>query len=236
MIPRRERLRQTTIDEIKTIAWELLKTHGAITINRITQQMGMTAPAFYSYFKSRDQLMEHLIMDSLDSFQGALIAARDRAPASDIPLQMIHTLLGYREWAVANPIAFGLFAGRKVYGFDPVSQTISATAQKGYRILFDLFDTAWQKSLIQLPKSPVLPLPYKQQMLNLGRTYGLSSPEELIHFIVQTLALVHGLISLELSSRFTPVIEDGSVLFKFQILTALDPLGLHSEGQDNTLF
>lgn len=230
MIPRRERLRQATIDEIKTIAWQLLQTHGTITINSITQQMGMTAPAFYSYFKSRDQLMEHLIMASLDSFHGALRTARDKASSSDIPLQMIHTLLGYREWAVTNPIAFGLFAGKKVYGFDPVSETISATAEKGYQILFNLFDRAWQKSLITLPKLMVLPLPYKQQMLKIGRAYGLSSPEELIHLIVHTLALVHGLISLELSARFNPVIEDGSGLFKFQILTALDHMGLHSEG------
>jgi AcrR family transcriptional regulator len=229
MIPRRERLRQATIDEIKNIAWKLLQTHGTLTISTITGQMGMTAPAFYSYFKSRDQLMEHLIMDSLNSFHGALRTARDRATPSDIPLQMIHTLLGYREWAVANPIAFGLFAGTKVYGFDPASQTIFTTAEKGYQILFDLFDKAWQSCLIRLPKLPVLPLPYKQQMLKLKDLYGLSFPEELIHWVIQTLALVHGLISLELSARFTPVIDDGDGLFKFQILTALGHIGLHPE-------
>jgi len=52
--------------------------------------------------------------------------------------------LGYREWAIANPIAFELFAGKKVSEFDPVSETISATAEKGYKILFNLFDSAWQ--------------------------------------------------------------------------------------------
>lgn len=234
MIPRRERLRQATINEIKTIAWELIQTHGTFTIKQITQQMGMTAPAFYSYFKSRDQLMEYLILGSLDSFHGALITARDRGTSSDIPLQVMHTLLGYREWAIANPIAFGLFAGRQVYGFDPVSEKISAAAEKGYHILFNLFDRAWQKSLIKLPKLPVLPLSYKKQMLHLGRTYGLTSPEELIHLVIQTLSLVHGLISLELSARFNPVIQDGSGLFKFQMITALDHMGLHSKGGEET--
>ncbi len=178
--------------------------------------------------------MEDLIMDSLFSFHHGLKDARDRIDPSNISSQVMHTLLGYREWAIANPIAFGLFAGRQVYGFDPLNQSISSTAEKGYQILFNLFDRAWQKSLIAIPQSLVLPLPYKRQMLKISQAYGLSSPEELIHLVIQILALVHGLISMELSARFDLVVEDGSGLFRFQVITALAQMGLsYQEDQED---
>lgn len=224
MITRRERLRQATIDEIKTIAWDLMQT-GPITINKITQEMGMTAPAFYGYFKSRDQLMEQLVLDSLDSFHKALQEAMDSGP-SDISQQLINTLLGYREWAVANPVAFGLFAGKKVSGIDPASQSFSEKTEIGYRIFFNLFDRAWQKSLITIPQTLVLPLAYKQHLLKIKNNLGISFPEEMIHSIIQIMALIHGLISMELSSRFGHMIEDSANIFKFQVITALAQMGL----------
>jgi len=224
MITRRERLRQATIDEIKTIAWDLMQIQGSITVNQITQQMGMTAPAFYGYFKSRDQLMEQLVMDSLDSFHQAIKTARDGGP-SDISQQVINILLGYREWAIANPMAFGLFAGKKIFGMDSTSQRFSEKTEKGYHIFFNLFDKAWRLSLITIPQTLVLPLPYKKQMLKIKNIHGLSSPEEVIHHIIQVMALVHGLISLELSARFDHMIEDSAAIFKFQIVSALDQMG-----------
>jgi len=116
---RRERVRQAAIDEIKSIAWNVANTEGIeqVTINGIARQMGMTPPAFYSYFRSRDELLRELVIDAYGSFRQALVFARDEVPESNVGHRLFGVYRAYRDWAITNPGMFGLLAGRRVHGF-----------------------------------------------------------------------------------------------------------------------
>ena len=52
---RRERLREATLDEIKTIAWRQIATQGApsLSLRAIAREIGMTAPALYDSVADR---------------------------------------------------------------------------------------------------------------------------------------------------------------------------------------
>ena len=56
---RRDRVRAATIEEIKETARRLLVTKGpeAVSLRAIAREMGMTAPALYRYFGSREDLL-----------------------------------------------------------------------------------------------------------------------------------------------------------------------------------
>ena len=63
---RRERLRRQTADEIKQRAFDLVDTDGAhdVTIASVGKGMGMTPPALYRYFPSREALLSALVVDA----------------------------------------------------------------------------------------------------------------------------------------------------------------------------
>lgn len=224
MLTRRQKLRQAAIDEIKTIAWDMLKQNKPVTINHITREMGMTAPAFYSYFKNRDALMAELVIDSLNSFHRAL--AEIKNTDSDIPRQIKDIFMGYRSWAITNPNAFGLFAGRSVYGFNSGHHEVSSLAVKGYGIFFKLFDQAFANKLMSIPDSKSLPKSYWDQLNQIKIKLEIDTLPGVIHQVIQIIGLVHGLISLELSGRFTDLLNEGDIIFETQLVSVLSLMGL----------
>ncbi len=84
-LTRRERVRAATIDEIKEIARRHIAEKGAaaLSLRAIAREMGMTSPALYRYFASRDDLVTALIVDAYNSLADALEAARDACEEAD---------------------------------------------------------------------------------------------------------------------------------------------------------
>ena len=63
---RRERVRASTLAEIKGCALDLMREQGSTQVHfsDIARAMGMTAPALYRYFADRDDLLTALIRDA----------------------------------------------------------------------------------------------------------------------------------------------------------------------------
>ncbi|MEV0041402.1 TetR/AcrR family transcriptional regulator, partial [Streptomyces sp. NPDC050804] len=76
-LSRRERLRAETAAEIKAVALRHMATGGAaaISLRAIARDMGMTAGAIYSYYDTRDALINALITDVYNSLADTLEAA-----------------------------------------------------------------------------------------------------------------------------------------------------------------
>ena len=71
-VSRRDRVRAATSDEIKETARRILVAEGpeAISLRKIAGQMGMTAPALYRYFGSREDLIRHVVGDIFSEIAG----------------------------------------------------------------------------------------------------------------------------------------------------------------------
>src|SRR5688572_4617433 len=81
-LSRRARYRAEAHEEAKEIALRQLAEGGisAISLNAIGKEMGVTGPAHYRYFASRDALLSALIMD----------AYRDLATTIEVSAQQNH--------------------------------------------------------------------------------------------------------------------------------------------------
>ncbi len=234
MQTRRERVRQAAVDEIKSIAWEIANEHGMedVTVNGIARRMGMTPPAFYSYFKSRDDLIKALVIDAYRSFREALIAARDSLPKSDPAGRLYHVFIAYREWAVTNPSLFGLFAGRPVQGFENRESDIIEEAERVYDIFLVLYEEAWLKGLITPQPIDLDPKDdYVAQLEAVCEQRNLKLPIKVLNQIIRNAMLVHGMISMELTRRFIDLAGDPSSFYRFQILDMLKKLGIDAAGE-----
>jgi len=76
-LSRRDRVRAATVTEIKDTARRILVAEGpdGLSLRAIAREMGMTAPALYRYFPSREDLIGALIADLYDELTAAISTA-----------------------------------------------------------------------------------------------------------------------------------------------------------------
>ncbi|RII15335.1 putative HTH-type transcriptional regulator [Streptomyces sp. YIM 130001] len=120
----RERYRAQTRSEIKEAAVRQLAAGGveSVALLRIAKEIGMSGPALYRYFASRDDLLAELV---LDAYRGAAQAvhAVDTSARGRTALQALTR--AYRAWAVAHPHLYLLIQGTPVAGFTAPAETLS---------------------------------------------------------------------------------------------------------------
>src|ERR671916_3217916 len=101
-LSRRDRLRADTVREIKETARRVLVEQGVdgLALRAVARQMGMTAPALYRYFDSREDLVEHVVADLYDELSDVLEAVRDSADPASPGLQLLLVARAFRTWAI----------------------------------------------------------------------------------------------------------------------------------------
>ncbi|MDJ0345590.1 TetR/AcrR family transcriptional regulator [Streptomyces sp. H10-C2] len=123
----RARFREQTRTEIKDIALRQLAAGGTdgIALTRIAKELGMSGPALYRYFASRDDLLSVLIRDAYDDLATAIENAVAAGPGSGSPRARLHALAGaFRAWAVGQPHRYLLIAGTPVPGYTAPPDTL----------------------------------------------------------------------------------------------------------------
>ncbi|MER7891102.1 TetR/AcrR family transcriptional regulator [Micromonospora sp. NPDC094482] len=109
----RERYRAQVRAEIKHAALEQIATGGAgaVALTGIAKRLGVSGPALYKYFGSRDELLTELILDAYGDVATVVAAAAEAA--GDAPARArLHALAAaYRDWALAHPQSYLLLTG-----------------------------------------------------------------------------------------------------------------------------
>jgi AcrR family transcriptional regulator len=198
-----------------------------ISLRAIARRMGMTAPALYRYFQSRDDLVTALALESMEALRLALEKARDTRPEDDIAGQLFETFMAWREWAMANPAGYFLFAGGPIPGYRIPWEKLDHASRRISFVFMELYAVAWKEELLTLPQEySDLTSNYRQQLEDLKKRRGYEFPLELVHMMLYLWGLVHGLISFEIAGRMKPLIKHPCHVFRLQILAELKRFGL----------
>ncbi|TDD02894.1 TetR/AcrR family transcriptional regulator [Saccharopolyspora terrae] len=105
----RERARAATEQDIRRHARTLLVERGsdAVTLRAIARELGITAPALYRYYASREDLLRQLCDDICADLSEELSTAFD--PSSEDFLDRTFAVCRrFRAWALAHPKEFAL--------------------------------------------------------------------------------------------------------------------------------
>jgi AcrR family transcriptional regulator len=212
----RQRYRAQTAEEAKRIASRQLAEGGpgAISLNAIAKEMGLTGPALYRYFASRDELLAELVTDAYDDladvFQAA--AAREGAASPRVRLRTLAEV--YRRWALAQPHRYQLlFASSAGSGQLAPERTIPA-AHRTMTVLFNELVTA-------LSASPMAPEPHAALDRQLDqwaerrlgpKVEGLVARHGLLFW-----TRLHGLLSLEILGHFAAMGIDPTLLYEAEV-------------------
>src|ERR1700712_4191518 len=120
---RPERVRAGTFREIKRTARRVLVDNGVdgLALRAVAREMGMTAPALYRYFTSREDLVDHVVADLYTELCDELEAVRDEVDPTRPGGQLIAVSRAFRSWATTHHAEFGLLfgsAGERVLQLD----------------------------------------------------------------------------------------------------------------------
>lgn len=107
---RRDRARAETDRDIRAQARALLVSDGpqAVTLRAIARELGITAPALYRYYASREDLIEHLRADVCADLGSELDRDLSEVAESDHLAQVLAVCRGFRRWALTHPQEFTL--------------------------------------------------------------------------------------------------------------------------------
>jgi AcrR family transcriptional regulator len=226
---RRDRLRQSTVAEIKALAWQQVNEAGApsLSLRAIARDMGMTSSALYRYFPSRDVLLTALIKDGFASLADALEATEAEVAAVSEPGErFIRLVRAYRAWALAHPSEYALIFGTPVPGLEVHDPEAKLELVRGVNVLFRCMSNAVQRGVIQPPPlhgSGAGRLRAQLREWGINEAPGLS-PAALAGCLFAWTQL-HGAISLELFGHMPPELLPADDLFEQQmrqLLSALD--------------
>lgn len=226
--PRRERLRAATRAEIKAAALRRMAVEGAgaLSLRAIARDMGLTAPALYRYYPSRDDLITALILDAYHAMADTLEAARDAWSTEDHRGRILASLLAYRDWAVAHPREFVLIAGTPIPGYHAPAETLPA-ARRSMRLFLGLIERAWHGGALVLPPEYAHPpAELAGRLARFVEETGHDLPPAALQLTLVTWAKLTGLVSLELFGHFGPILGDSADFYRFEAEAMLDRLGL----------
>ncbi|PUB26276.1 TetR family transcriptional regulator [Promicromonospora sp. AC04] len=247
-LTRRERVRRQTVDEIVERALELVDAGGAhsLSLASVGKAMGMTSPALYHYFASREALLDALVVagytDLGTAVEGAAHEAADR-PAPDRLAAVAHA---WRRWALDHPRRYSmLFTGSRRETVDPlesvgpISRSMLALVTTLQEIAPDggaggaSADGAGDAAAFAASgtgaggSGPARAAGLDEKLSHWGRSLGApaGTGHPALRLALSTWYRVHGLVSLEIVGAFDTMGLDGGSLLTAEINSLVSEAG-----------
>ena len=209
----RERYRAQVRAEVKETALHQLAESGpaGLSIAAIGKQLGVSGPALYRYFASRDELLTELVIDAYDDLADALRAATGDA-ASQQPRARLEALArGYRSWALAQPHRYRLLFGPPLPGYDAHAHRLVAASEASMDLLLGVLRRLRNRA----PAPPAEPL--TSQLAAWAQTHAFDIDPAVALRAILIWSRLHGLVSLEIAGNFTSMGIDSGQLFEAQL-------------------
>ena len=211
----RERYRAQVRDEVKQAALRQLAESGpaGLSISAIGKQLGVSGPALYRYFASRDELLTELVIDAYHDLADALTDAARHAPGLHPRARLEDIARAYRSWALAQPHRYRLVFGPPLPGYDAHAQRLVEAAQASMNVLLGVLRELGDRT----GNPPAEPL--ASQLLALARTYGPGVDAAIALRAINIWSRLHGLVSLEIAGNFASMNIDPGHLFEAELAT-----------------
>ncbi|MGW6915316.1 TetR/AcrR family transcriptional regulator [Kitasatospora sp. NPDC054939] len=210
----RERYRTQVRAEIVDQAWKQIAAAGAsaLSLNAIAKQMGMSGPALYRYFASRDDLITELVRQAYRSLADTL---RTAATAGADLADLAGLAGALRDWALADPQRYFLIYGTPV----PNYRAPEDTAALSDEIMTVLLDAC---TALAAPAEHATPF---GAHLADHRDWaaGHPAPPQALHHFLTVWTRLHGVLSLELAGHFAAMGFDPARLYAAELDDLLAP-------------
>ncbi|MHA6616655.1 TetR/AcrR family transcriptional regulator [Pseudonocardia sp. DLS-67] len=176
---------------MKAVALAQLANGGAqaISLNAIAKEFGVSGPALYRYYGSRDELLNELVIDAYRDLSDALARAGTAAARLPTPQERMRELgYAYRRWARAQPHRYELLFKPPFPGYDAHAEPISEAAGALMVAALGIFEDGHGDA-------------------------GTRPDPDRIGYVVRVWSRIHGIVSLELGGAYSAMEVDAEALF-----------------------
>ena len=211
--PMRERYRAHVRHEVKQAALRQLAEAGpaAVSVSAIGKQLGVSGPALYRYFASRDELLTELAIDAYHDLADALSAAASRAPGSGPRARLEDMARAYRSWALDQPHRYRLLFGPPLPGYDAHAERLVGASQRAMSQLLDVLREFSDGTI----EPSAEPLASQLAAWAQRQDPGIDPATALRAVLIWS--RLHGIVSLEISGNFASMGIDPGQLFETQL-------------------
>lgn len=223
-LSRRERVHKATKVDLVSAARELLVEQGltAVTVRAVAAKLGMTAPAIYRYYESRESLLEDVVDLLYEELADYLEQACDSVVAGALTERFLVTSRAFRTWALSNRPEFGLLFGAPIPGVGSKIREVElptgtlAPNSRGRRFML-----VWLRLFLQMPATGIEPWPrpiptaLRAQLSAYLVRHGQSAEAvDLAMLFLVSWQSLYGFICTEAFGHLAFALDDGSEMFE----------------------
>jgi AcrR family transcriptional regulator len=229
---RRDRVRAATAGEIKQTARRILVAEGpeAVSLRAIAREMGMTAPALYRYFSSREDLVRHVCGDIFTEIATDIRAASARAAeesGGDVTAKLIAACREFRHWALTHREEFGLLFGTPLPGLEPLhNDKIDECALDFAGSWMTLFLELWQRHPFPVQADDQIEPALLAQLVRYLGGLGVDLPAGAALTFLRCWVRLYGMVSLEVFGHLHFALDDAAPLFEYTLAELAGLVGL----------
>jgi AcrR family transcriptional regulator len=234
---RRERARAATDREIRQQARTLLINEGsaAVTLRAIARQLGITAPALYRYYSSREDLVHHVRMDICADLADDLSADLATLDEADTVAQVLAICRGFRRWALEHPREFTMvFASPKggppELHADPFGQIFLSVA--GRVLTTNQLKTPSDDEVPEVMRADLAL--FRDELLTTIADTGVTVPADILsigtaYVILNFWIRLYGQVALEVFGHFPFLVSNTDGFFEIMLADLVEEAGLTIE-------
>ncbi|GHF10935.1 TetR family transcriptional regulator [Amycolatopsis deserti] len=239
---RRGRERAATDQDIRRTARKLLVERGpeAVTLRAIARELGITAPALYRYYGSRDDLVEHLRLDVVADLAAELTEEISGLP-DDGAVQLFAICRGFRRWALTHTKEFTLVFASPTGEVGSAAGSV-ATLNRANEPFGRIFLTAAGHLLanfqLEIPPAEAVPVElhddltaFQDDLLAVLRESGVDFPPEKLdlgttYVMIQFWARLYGHVTLEVFGNYPIPMSKPDAVFDALLADLAREIGL----------
>ena len=235
-VSRRDRVRADTFREIKETARQVLVKQGVdgLALRAVAREMGMTAPALYRYFHSREDLVENVVADLYDELTAVLEAARDDARPATPPTQLLACARAFRHWATTHHAEFGLLFGSAGDGVVPThdhtpdrEKSLAELAAQRFGAVFAvLVAQIYADRHFPVPAEDEIEPPLQEQLLAWCTEFPVQLPLGVMQVFLSCWIRLYGLVCMEVFGHLRFALADAEPMFEAELHSLAQVLGV----------
>jgi len=220
--PRTDERQPNLQEAIKDTAWKQIAESGSasLSLRAIARELGITAPAIYNYYPSRDDLVTALIVDAFTSLAEAQEASLAGLEQNRRAVRLSALGLAYREWAVTYAQRYHLIFGTPIPNYTaPEEVTLPAAAKALVPLIQSIQDLA---SAGELRTERLAEMPPKlKSMLGAWSEFAGGFNHDVLYLALVIWSRVHGLVMLEITHQIPSFFDNPEEVYRQEIKNLL---------------
>src|SRR3712207_6358225 len=194
--------------------------------------MGMTAPALYRYFASREDLVEKLVVDLYDELSDSMEAARDAVPTTTAR-RLLATSRAFRTWATTHHAEFGLVFGSGLEAVVPGAEAealrdgpIQEAGQRFGGICAALLAQLYLEQPFPIPADEELTPELQEQLRTWCEKLPVPLPLGVTYVFLHCWIRLYGMVCMEIFGHLRFALEDAEPMFEAELRSLAERLGV----------